>query len=60
MEEYFLRKANNYKVTENWIMYGRVGECLTGYYDWTSTFIIECSENNPQFLNEIQFLNLNN
>ena len=41
-------------------MYGRVGECLTGYYDWASTFIIEYSENNTQFSREIQFLNLNN
>ena len=44
----------------NIVIYGRVGESLTGYYDWTSTLIIEYSENNTQFSNEINFLNLNN
>ena len=41
-------------------MYGRVREGLTGYYDWTSTFIINYSENNMQFSNNIKFFNLDN
>ena len=28
----------------NIVMYGRIAESLTGYYDWTSTFILEYSE----------------
>ena len=45
----------------NIVMYGRIRESLTGYYDWTSTFVIEYSEKNSKKLsNEIQFLNLNN
>ena len=43
----------------NIVIDGRVGESLTEYYDWASTFIIKYSENNAQFLNKILFLNLN-
>ena len=39
------------------IVVDRLGEILTGYYNWTFSLIIDYAENN---INEQQFLNINN